>query len=267
MGRSVTSAPCRSTISPRERCVLAGIDRVEAATHAPRSCAPSACKRAAMRGGVDAEREPAGDGEPGLRQVRARTAWRCRGRARSDCGCRRSPAAAGEQRHGVAFDEQHQRRVRDLRQQRRVVRRAPGDEPSIRCGLQPAQVAGDRRRSRVAAARRSRLGPARARRARRAIRARGRSARRPARASPAAALRAGPARARASASVRVVHAQRAYRGSLPAGSCKTALNAENCVGLRVSARSWCCRRRGGRSCGCAMKSPRRITCDDCTTRP
>ena len=127
----------------RQCCVLPRIDRIQAAAH-DRDGARVRAQGTAMRGGVYAKRQPAGDDEPRLRQVLREL----RGSVAAECG--RITAADDRElrqteRHGVACDVQHQRRVWNLRQQRRVFRGAPGDELSIRCGVQPATVAFDPR--------------------------------------------------------------------------------------------------------------------------
>ena len=100
---------------PAPRC-LARVHVVEpAAEHGDGDAAGG--ERAFVARGVDAEREPAGDGEPGAREAARRTRARCRARRRWDCGCRPSRAAAQPSTRDVA-------RARTARPARRAIARS-----------------------------------------------------------------------------------------------------------------------------------------------
>src|SRR6188508_115328 len=122
----------------RERRVLRRIDAFGAAT-LHRDRATLSRERTTMARGVDAEREPAGDREPGACEVRGKLG----GRVAADRG-RVAGADHGELRQaedpGVALDEEHERGVGNGYEQARILGRAVADDPAV-AAREPALVA------------------------------------------------------------------------------------------------------------------------------
>jgi hypothetical protein len=198
----------------RERCVFAGIDAI-GATALHRDRAASASERTAMARGVDAEREPAGDGEPCAREMLGEL----RGRVAADRG-RVARADHRELRQAeyarVALDEEHERGVLDRGEKQRILRRAVAREAAATTG-EPALVVGEPDRLRIPERVDCRRGePERRQRiARLAHEPRRVLAQRSGR--QLARVQAGDAREH-EPRIRVVHVRRAYRDSHPAGS-------------------------------------------------